>query len=209
MPHYLKNDILIIDNCVPEDTQVEIEQLCKSHGISWYYLPTSNDPTISAPSTKDSVDGPQFVHTIWNQARPTSNIFSSIISVLSALPTTYTQLLRIKMNLKLPITGVAESSYGMPHVDIVGEPSLISAIYYVNDSDGNTVIFNQRHDSDDLSNLTVKKIITPKRGRLVVFDGNLLHSSNTPRTSDIRIVINFNVIPSEEKNNSSIKLNID
>lgn len=195
-PQYLKNDILIIDNCVPEDKQAEIEQLCKSHGISWYYLPTSNDPTILAPSTKDSVDGPQFVHTIWNQDRATSNMFSSIISVLSALPTPYIQLLRIKMNLKLPITGVSETSYGMPHVDIVGEPSLISAIYYANDSDGDTVIFNQRYDSDDLSNLTIKKIITPKRGRLVVFDGNLLHSSNTPRASDIRIVINFNVIPS-------------
>jgi len=100
------------------------------------------------------------------------------------------------MNLKLPIRGIAEASYGMPHVDIVGETHLISAIYYANDADGDTVIFNQRYDSADLSNLTVKKTITPKRGRLVVFDGNLLHSSNTPRTADVRIVINFNVIPS-------------
>jgi len=193
---YLKNDVLIIDDCIPVNKQIELEQLCNSHGISWYYLPTSNDPTIPAPSTKYSVDGPQFVHTIWNQDRPTSNIFSSSISVLSAIPTAYIQLLRIKMNLKLPIRGIAEASYGMPHVDIVGEPQLISAIYYANDSDGDTVIFNERYDSEDLSNLTVKKTITPQRGRLVVFDGNLLHSSNTPRTSDIRIVINFNIIPS-------------
>jgi ectoine hydroxylase-related dioxygenase (phytanoyl-CoA dioxygenase family) len=79
----------------------------------------------------------------------------------------------------------------MPHVDFTEvSEQLISAVYYVNDSTGDTLIFDQRYGQ--AGPLTVKTRVPPKKGRLVVFDGWLLHAGNTPRTNEPRININFN-----------------
>ena len=40
--------------------------------------------------------------------------------------------------------------------------------------------------------LTIRTRVPPKKGRLLVFDGSLLHAGNTPRTNVPRININFN-----------------
>jgi ectoine hydroxylase-related dioxygenase (phytanoyl-CoA dioxygenase family) len=79
----------------------------------------------------------------------------------------------------------------MPHVDYKNTTEhLISAVYYVNDSTGDTLIFDQRFGHN--GPLTVRTRVTPKKGRLVVFDGSLLHAGNTPRTNAPRVNINFN-----------------
>jgi len=41
---------------------------------------------------------------------------------------------------------------------------------------------------------TVKERITPKRGRLVIFDGSQYHASSYT-TGDYRCVINMNLVP--------------
>jgi hypothetical protein len=34
--------------------------------------------------------------------------------------------------------------------------------------------------------------VTPKKGRLVLFDGGVLHAGQPPKTSEVRCVININ-----------------
>jgi len=68
----------------------------------------------------------------------------------------------------------------------------------VNDSDGDTIIYNETADDIqnlpglDTSMLTIKQTVTPRKGRVVLFNGRRYHSSSTP-TTDKRCVINFNV----------------
>lgn len=66
---------------------------------------------------------------------------------------------------------------------------LLTAIYYVNDSTGDTIIFDQKFGHP--GPLTVRTRVPPRKGRLVVFDGALLHAGNTPRTNGPRVNINF------------------
>ena len=58
-------------------------------------------------------------------------------------------------------------------------------IYYVNDSDGDTCIFDNEGK--------VQHRISPKKGRFLVFDGNRKHAGSHPYHANYRVVINSNI----------------
>jgi len=71
-----------------------------------------------------------------------------------------------------------------------------TCIFYVNDSDGNTVIYDQMYNDEDKYNqeLTIKKEIEPKANRLLVFDGMHIHTGHTPSKHNNRVLINSNFV---------------
>jgi len=73
--------------------------------------------------------------------------------------------------------------HAKPHTDF-GFPHWV-VLYYVNDSDGDTVFF-------DDNNNEVKRV-TPKKGRIVLFNGSIMHSGGIPKHNP-RCVINFDII---------------
>ena len=60
-----------------------------------------------------------------------------------------------------------------PHIDLDEGERHIVVLYYVKDSDGDTVIYNERTESNTY---TVKQKVTPKQGRVVIFDGGQYHT---------------------------------
>jgi hypothetical protein len=72
-------------------------------------------------------------------------------------------------------------------------------VYYVDDSDGDTVIFNKRYESTSQPTTLTKnepdlKAIftsTPKKGEGIYFDGLQYHSGNSPVNYKSRCIINF------------------
>lgn len=70
-----------------------------------------------------------------------------------------------------------------------------TAVYYVNDCDGDLVIYNETYKSHPW---TVPLVPTetrrfhPSQGKLVVFDGAHYHSSSYPTKQSIRLAITFN-----------------
>lgn len=72
--------------------------------------------------------------------------------------------------------------YYDPHTDLP-YPHLV-VLYYVNDSDGDTVFFD--------NNNNVVQRVTPKKGRVVLFDGNHKHGGGIPKNGP-RCAINFNL----------------
>jgi hypothetical protein len=190
----LKDQVIIIDQAVPISVQNLIEDVALGNKISWFRnrRATYDDGApITFPVTPDSVEVHQFGHTIFEDKQPLSPLFPSILPVITAIPYTIKQLLRIKMNLCVYAQLDNPNAHGMPHVDFskITEP-LLTAIYCVNDSTGDTLIFDQRVGQS--APLTVKTRVPPKKGRLVVFDGGLLHAGNTPRTNTPRVNINLN-----------------
>jgi hypothetical protein len=91
------------------------------------------------------------------------------------------KLIRIKANLQLQQQR-RDDQYTTPHVD--GYFPHMVMIYYVNDSDGCTLLFDQDR------NITER--IVPVRGNCLLFSGNILHSSQTPVKTSKRIVVNYN-----------------
>jgi hypothetical protein len=83
----------------------------------------------------------------------------------------------------------------IPHVD--WEFPHETCIYYINSTDGDTVLFDQKYDTSISENDNHRKKkdqlirITPKQGKAVLFDGLQYHASN-PSKTDLRFVLNVN-----------------
>jgi len=94
---------------------------------------------------------------------------------------------RIKVNLltKRDITE-EENNKGI-HRDFYDDEeskNYVSMVYYVNDSDGDTVIFDE--DAK-----TVLERCTPKSGTAIWFKSGKLHTATIPKLTNVRVVINF------------------
>ena len=80
-----------------------------------------------------------------------------------------------------------------PHID--NPNPHIATIFYLNDSDGNTVIYNEKFDGNldiDESKLTIQKEIEPKANRLLIFDGHYIHTGHVPAHHNNRVILNSN-----------------
>ena len=78
--------------------------------------------------------------------------------------------------------------YNFPHVD--DAEGVLALLLYLNDCDGDTIIFNEKTFDPD-KGLTPHKRITPKRNRCVLFDPRYLHASTPPVESDYRLILNI------------------
>jgi hypothetical protein len=61
----------------------------------------------------------------------------------------------------------------------------------LNDSDGDTVIFNEMFKDEIPEKLTEYARVTPQKGKVIVFNSNQLHSGCLP-SSGRRLLINMN-----------------
>ena len=112
--------------------------------------------------------------------------------ILKFLPFEY-ELQRVKINFN-PKVNISEDECMHPHCDMEEGKNSYTAIYYMNDSDGDTVIFNETKMDTFLNGeeLSIKKRIKSKKGRFVMFKQDYLHAGFPPTKSDYRVVINFN-----------------
>jgi hypothetical protein len=83
-----------------------------------------------------------------------------------------------------------------PHIDIPSsESNYVTAIFYIGDSDGETVIYNERRKKINASipdNLTIQRTVEPKANRLVLFAGDTWHTGHSPTQHPKRVLLNSN-----------------
>jgi hypothetical protein len=89
------------------------------------------------------------------------------------------KILNFKSILQLPLN-IYTKTYDTPHRDIKTPHNVY--LYYVLDSDGETVLFK---------NKKIFKKIKPVKGRLVIFEGKTLHTAYQPK-KNIRCILNIN-----------------
>lgn len=97
--------------------------------------------------------------------------------------------------LQLPLSENFYKGQNGLHVDL--DKPHYACVYYLNDSDGDTVIMEQstldtKPGSQDVE-VVIHKSVTPKKGRMVVFDGRRYHCSSQPKET-YRAIINFDLI---------------
>jgi hypothetical protein len=166
--------IEIIDDHLEKSIQNKIEDLLlKNDNMPYFYQDDTVDPCDDAYKNREIIRQPQYSHAFYKDEKINSPFYGTIIQYFKVNLKPY----KIKSNI-LHINN--KRGFHYPHID---HPNGISMIYYVNETDGDTHFFNE--------NLKVIKKISPKKGRLLIFDSNILHSSSPPRKHDTRCVINF------------------
>ena len=171
----------VYDNLVPTPLQNYLEEYITNHakdndgGFPLYYT-----DTLTSESSKDIDIG--FSNLFYENDVIVTRPMALLLSPLYAL--TLSQNIRlIEITLGRVFLQIPSLSFGpqKPHKDI-SEPHLV-CLYYVNDSDGDTIFFDDNNDE-------IKRI-SPKKGRIAFFDGSILHCG-TPSDTRSRAVINFN-----------------
>ena len=92
--------------------------------------------------------------------------------------------------LQFPLKNIDISEVDAPHVDIDNFRHFV-VLYYVCDSDGDTIIYNEKEYG--LKKYTERQRVSPKQGRCVIFDGTQMHTAEQPINSNIRCVVNYNL----------------
>ena len=94
------------------------------------------------------------------------------------------EILRAKINFQTQYQNNKKNNINSPHYDFqVTEHYVI--LYYVNDSDGDTHLF------DNEGNLM--ESVNPQKGSFLIFDGNTLHAGSNPINSKKRLIINIDI----------------
>ena len=104
-------------------------------------------------------------------------------------------LLEARSFLQLPLNKeYIGAGVDTPHLDRTTPHTVF--LYYVTDSDGDTIVYNYKSKSENdipyFEDIRESKRIKPKQGRVVVFDGLYWHTAEQP-TKDVRCIINFNI----------------
>lgn len=201
----MKNKILVFDDIIDLEYQEKIKKVLlsdyeyKGYEFPWYFTQDVTNP-LNSNTQKRSAFYHGYVVSDDDIIGTIDSVFHYLFVPLidnscSKISKQDVTLIKGRSFLQLPINFKGERE-DLPHVDIVDDHFVM--LYYVCDSDGDTIIYNEQEKS---SNYTVQKRITPKQGRVVLFDGSYYHTAEQP-LNNIRCVVNYNlenyVIPHKE-----------
>ena len=185
-----------IDNFLPVSFQDDIEKALTTDFFPWYWNKSTVADNFYYGDNTNIVESNQFTHTIIaSDDRQPSFIFKDLRPIVYFLEKHLGQKIknidRMKINLLQPIPNNTNTNHNPPHwdADYRVQPNTISMVYYVHDSDGDTVIFDKTLPQDP-ENLNVLHRSKPKKGKCIVFPSNTWHASSNPIDSDRRIIIN-------------------
>ena len=207
----IHDDIMIIDNFIDLKYQEKIknirlgEEIFGDIDFPWIYV-----EDVTSAGDKDSKHRPGLSHVYvdlpYEEERDLTNgtikpnklghvvsyhheLFVPLLEkVVRKLELNRAKVLQGRSFLQFPIN--TDGTIDEPHIDIYGDNKFIVALYYVCDSDGDTVIYNEKVKS---KTYTIKKRVTPKQGRVVIFDGHLYHAAEQPIESNTRCIVNYNL----------------
>jgi len=191
----MNKNYFVLDNVLTKEHENEIEDLLTGVNFPYFFDGLYTSEGIEKFSNiKNLVDHRQMVHAIYliddnGDTYCNSNEFSYITdTIVSKLLTHFKKekivLKRAKINLQHQFTDNKPEYHNVPHYDLQDRNHFV-CIYYVNDSDGDTLFF------DNEKNCNVIGRVSPKKGRLLFFNGNMLHASQHPLKSSERVVINM------------------
>lgn len=185
----------IYHNVLSKEQQDLLENLIlKNNSFSWQL-----DKTLYQHEIKDGLnqnnyfDCHQMIHQFIVNGRFYSNYTKSVLDFLRWPSLCYelnipNNIWRMKTNLMFKNKS---NKTNTPHTDSIKKH--ISVIYYVNDADGETTIYN-KIVGENLKDIKPVKKFKPKKGSFLIFDGSRYHSSKPPQNNELRCVINFNLL---------------
>jgi len=139
-----------------------------------------------------------FYHTLLYQGEPCSSELSKLSWVADKLYHTDFKFFTVDKLLRFRIgffTKHFTTKAHSPHID--SEIDHWTCVYYVNQCDGDTVVYQdqfpqlQQNYVKDYK-FTERYRCKPKMGKLVTFDGKYYHSSSYPTINPFRLAITFN-----------------
>ena len=170
-----------IEKLVPESYRQFMFNLtdCPSFEWGWY--------DYSSYAETDKIG--QLVHLLFAEGEVLSKHYESFKSLLyffeDRTGIEIKNIIRLKVNLK-PLTNIysEDDINASIHKDMHEDNNYISIVYYINDSDGETIIY-------DKDKKTIIESMTPISGGCIYFNSNYWHRASPPKETNKRLVVNM------------------
>ena len=168
---------LVINNFIANDIQLKLLNTLEHYTFPWYIN-----------LEKDNVNHAlQLDSLIFNYGTPYSIQYAPLILLLlnkfeEQLDVKIKQIDRVKCNL---LSSRSEPFINPYHMDSTENKKTM--LYYVNDSDGDTIFYNEYYPSDKV---TEQQRVKHSQGTAVIFDSNQYHASCCPVNAKLRLTIN-------------------
>ena len=189
-----KGEIIVIDDFVTLEYQEKIKQelLGINNEFPWYF---TEDVTSAGEydSQYRSALAHQYVNLNDDDVSEIESIFHHLFTPLLSkacqhLKMPEVEVLQGRSFLQFPLN-LKSSKDDTPHIDLDEGDGHVVVLYYVISADGDTIIYNERKES---LTYTEKQRVTPKQGRVVIFDGGQYHTAQQPKNG-VRCVVNYNL----------------
>lgn len=192
--------IQVFDNIIPKGYQDAIEDDLKRWQFPWNYV---DDVTNMSYGNNSGM-----AHLAYNIGQQPSEWFPFIkpiiYSIEQATGDKIIELLRIRVGFLTQ--SLNQDEYNTPHLDFTIPHTTVC--YYVNDSDGDTVVFDKTVADMNIDTITESTITdyvsktdfavtgrcSPKKGSICKFDGYRFHASSKPKHNERRLVITINYV---------------
>jgi hypothetical protein len=204
------NDIIEIDDVISVRYQDHLKQTVMDSSFDWHFNRDITSPLwfweqnhlndSSLDVEESSFTG--FMHVLWGRDGIQSKYYDIFVPLLYSMEEKIGMTIKdlVQLRLGLFTLNTNKHLHHVPHVDYQNNEIKYTAIYYLNDSDGDTFFFNEFLDLKnkrfingyDPSLFSVAKRVTPKKGKLVLFDGRRYHASSYPENTPERMVLNIN-----------------
>jgi hypothetical protein len=200
----MTTQLKIIDNFLPTTEFLKLQEVILSTQFPWFYIDTVSLPPGSVIKDTLAVETAGFNHIMYDREWQVTSFahehFNVFFDELKAqLGFSREKIIRSRASMKTPKVGFTQDNYNLPHVDYYYPH--YSLIYYINDCDGDTRVFDQWFTpipgqvGIGYDKFTTKERITPKANRLVCIDGLQYHTASNPINSGRRVIVNINLDP--------------
>ncbi len=191
----IQDTFIYDDNFLDSDTVKNIENDVLYSKPFWYSrIGGALTDGIHGIAGDNFIDYPLFVNSDMLEDNPTS-VFPIAKFVVNKFAEKHglkiKEITRSRANVSHPSI---DRRHTPPHIDNRDEHYVF--IYYVNDSDGDTNIYNEKYDGTTRTqdDLTLFKAVTPKSGLGVLFSGKVFHTWQPPLNTKARCIINMNIL---------------
>lgn len=186
---------IIIDDLLPSEIADNIEHMM-FNDLNWRYI---SDITHDGEHRNTPAMAHVFANVEWQGYK--CSFMPRVMPIVEygtkAVNFDWKTILKVRSFLQVPL----HENFSKVHLDALHTdqpfPHLV-LLYYVIDADGDTIIVNHKRNGQRLENLKAESYeqlvrVTPKKNRLVIFDGEYYHTAEQPRNG-LRNIINFNLL---------------
>ena len=195
---------IILDNVLPTSFVDKLVNTFTDINVDWHYnnnisIPNNQKLELEAYIHNDNniVETEAFVHRLLANCENEEFLQSNYYEIV--YPIFYFLQKKIKLNKVLRARAVLaikdtqlQSKYNVPHIDFF-KPH-ISIIVYLSDTDGGTILFEDKYirGVSDTSKKKIEQVIEAKKGRILIFDGLQFHTGQIPSTKN-KLILNINI----------------
>lgn len=191
----------IIDNFLDNSLADILEySISKPNFISWESLCPKVDKfnSMNELKFKECKGQTHFLVIKNNKVSKFSFLIEPILDEIYNIFQTRFVISGVRLNRDIAHLNEPDNRIDVPHVDVkIYDKNQYTIIYYINDCDSKTILYNEEVMGSDLmndfdGNLSIMKEVSSIKNRMVIFKSNILHSAPSYCYED-RYVMNLNI----------------